>query len=435
MKTLFFEGPLLFKGLFSYSVQFLIAFFCVSALALPKHGGDAALLLLITQLIYWRFAQSEGVTFNKSEQVFIYLVWGFVVINLLGVLHQPVGLEFDSVRRQLNAFDGPSRWLILLPLLYLFSRIELNWRALATGLSAGIFLATWIAYDQVYLQGAGRASGASSHPIPFGEILVVADLFTLVLMIYAWNRGEKWLGLLLLVASLAAFYAAMLTGTRGALLAYGIMILVTMVQFYKQISGGVRQFFSKVVVIRLLGFVVIFLLVSQTQQYQHIKNKSMRDLERVGMGTLKGVGGGRGAMAMVALEGVNRYPLGVGTDNYRAIAKQITAENYFNWDAGLNKHVVQFNQAHNEWLNLLVENGIPGVLVFFLLFGTAAKIFWKGLGEQNQLIAAYAACGLMLLSSYFVFGMTQAVFSHNSTTIFFITFLYLFIGQMAYLRE
>jgi len=41
----------------------------------------------------------------------------------------------------------------------------------------------------------------------------------------------------------------------------------------------------------------------------------------------------------------------------------------------------------------------------------------------------------MLIASYFVFGLTQAVFSHNSTTLFFLLFLYLFVGQIHYLGK
>lgn len=293
-------------------VNFWLAFYCISALTLQTHGGDAALVLLFTSLLLWWKSGTVHGDLSRRECLFIYAVWLFLIISLLGALFQPEGLEFESVRRKLSAFDGPSRWLLLLPLFYLFSRLEMSWRQLSIGLSIAILIATWMAIDQVYQQGVGRAYGAIGNPIPFGELLVVADLFTWVLMIHAWNRGEKWLGLLLLIASLAAFYAAMLTGTRGALLAYGIMVLVTVVQLYRQKGKGVRQFFSKVVIFRLLGFVVIFGLVSQTDQYQVVKAKSLQDIQRLEAGAAQGFGGGRGYMAKLALEGAYRYPLGGG---------------------------------------------------------------------------------------------------------------------------
>jgi len=422
-----------------YWINLWTFLFCVAALAHSGHGGEPALVLILTALLLMLPWGKRGkYQLNHSEQLFIGLVLLFFSINLLGAFFQPAGLEFESASRQWRALDGPSRWLILLPILLLLMRYPINWRGMAVALSIGIFIATAIAIDQVFVQGKGRAYGATHSSIPFGEVMVVVDLFVWVLMIYAWNREERRLGALLLVAGLAAFYTAMLTGTRGALLAYGIMILVTIVQFYRRKGDQVKKIFSKVMVIRLLGFLVIFFLVSQTDQYQSIKNKSMGDLQRVASGEFQsvgGVGGGRGAMVDIALEGVSRYPLGVGTDNYRAIAKRLVEENFFGWDDGLRKHHLGFNQAHNEWMNVLVENGMHGLLILLLIFGSAARIFWRGLSDRNQLISTYAACGLMLIASYFVFGLTQAVFSHNSTTLFFLFFLYLFVGQIHYLGK
>ena len=64
------------------------------------------------------------------------------------------------------------------------------------------------------------------------------------------------------------------------------------------------------------------------------------------------------------------------------------------------------------------------------IFGYVGMIFFDRLKDKSELVGIYAACGMMLLAGYFVFGMTQAVFSHNTTSILFILLLYLFLGQV-----
>ena len=94
-----------------------------------------------------------------------------------------------------------------------------------------------------------------------------------------------------------------------------------------------------------------------------------------------------------------------------------------------------YSQAHNELINLWVENGIQGVIILLLLLGYAFKVFYKHLKNSNDLVSIYAACGLMLIVSYMIFGFSQAVFSHHQTLIFFIFYLYFFFSQIQFLKR
>jgi O-antigen ligase len=84
---------------------------------------------------------------------------------------------------------------------------------------------------------------------------------------------------------------------------------------------------------------------------------------------------------------------------------------------------------------LWVENGIQGVIILLLLLGYAFKVFYKNLKHSNDLVSVYAACGLMLIVSYMIFGFSQAVFSHHQTLIFFIFYLYFFIAQIFVIKR
>ena len=415
-----------------YWVNLLIIVFLVSALTHEGHGGEAAVVLIFTALLssFLQRNRDQRLALSRQEKIIVGAILLFLLWSILGAFFQPEGLEFESSRRQWRALDGPSRWLFLLPLFFLFRKVEIDWRWLAWGLSIAIFIAVSIAIRQVYFEGAGRAYGMTGNPIIFGELLVIVDLLTWMLMVYAWNNQRRGVAILLLIASLAAFYGAMLTGTRGALLAYGLMVVVWLVHGYRNLGGLQEKLFSRVTIIRLLGFVVIFSVVSQTDQYRAIEAKSLRDLQRLQSWQVDGVGGGRGEMFKVAIEGVKRYPFGVGTDNYHAILEDLVREGYSGWNPQEKEFLLKFNQAHNEWLNLFIENGIQGLLTIMFMFGYAGKVFFDRLKDKSELVGIYAACGMMLLAGYIVFGMTQAVFSHNSTSIFFILLFYLFLSQV-----
>jgi len=52
------------------------------------------------------------------------------------------------------------------------------------------------------------------------------------------------------------------------------------------------------------------------------------------------------------------------------------------------------------------------------------------LNHKQELVGVYAACGLMLITSYAIFGQSQSIFSHHATLIFFIFYLYFFVAQI-----
>ena len=101
----------------------------------------------------------------------------------------------------------------------------------------------------------------------------------------------------------------------------------------------------------------------------------------------------------------------------------------FNKDGSL-KFTSRFRHAHNEWLNILAENGIAGIILLTLLFAFPVKIFWQNLSHKNDLVGMYSYCGILLIASFAIFGQTQSMFTSHAAVIFFIFFLYLFIGQI-----
>jgi len=403
-------------------INFWVFLFSVTVLSYSGHGGQSAIVLLLTMLYVFiaKRKESTNLTLHKEEKIFLYLVFVFWLLQLFGILYQPEGYEFENARAQLKSFDYPMRWLLLLPVFFLLRRYLVDWRVMAIGMSIGVFISVAIATQQVYILGIGRAQGASNHPIPFSELMVVADLLLWMLMIYAWNNGNKIVSFILLIASLAGFYGSLLSVTRGAWLAYVFMIVIWLLYMFKKSFSDRKHLFSIPIVARLLLAVLVFYIVSQTDQYQVLQSRTAVTINNLSVGGYNSATGNRVEIYQDAFEVIKQHPFGVGTDNFSAV-KQSNNNTY--------------SQAHNELINLWVENGIQGVIILLLLLGYAFKVFYKHLKNSNDLVSIYAACGLMLIVSYMIFGFSQAVFSHHQTLIFFIFYLYFFFSQIQFLKR
>ena len=403
-------------------INFWVFLFSVTVLSYSGHGGQSAIVLLLTMLYVFiaKRKESTNLTLHKEEKIFLYLVFVFWLLQLFGILYQPEGYEFENARAQLKSFDYPMRWLLLLPVFFLLRRYLVDWRVMAIGMSIGVFISVAIATHQVYVLGLGRAYGASNHQIPFAELMVAADLLLWMLMIYAWNNGNKIVSFILLIASLAGFYGSLLSVTRGAWLAYVFMIVIWLLYMFKKSFSDRKHLFSIPIVARLLLAVLVFYIVSQTDQYQVLQSRTAVTINNLSVGGYNSATGNRVEIYQDAFEVIKQHPFGVGTDNFSAV-KQSNNNTY--------------SQAHNELINLWVENGIQGVIILLLLLGYAFKVFYKHLKNSNDLVSIYAACGLMLIVSYMIFGFSQAVFSHHQTLIFFIFYLYFFFSQIQFLKR
>ena len=459
-------------------INFWVFVFCVTVLSIKGHGGEAAVILLFTMSYIFITSNDDRSKYklNRNEIIFITLVILFWLSNLLNTLFQPEGLEFKNIRMALRAMDNPMRWLLMLPIFFLLRRYKLDWRVISIGLSLGVFITVGIAIYEVYFLGNSRASGGMNHIITFGELMVAVDFLLWVLMIFAWNNNNKLLATILLVASLFAFYGSLLSVTRGAWIAYIFMILSFVIYTLKRSIFNKKNIFSKPVLLRIFFGLILFLLVTQTGQYKTIQERTVNTIKEVSQGSLEQEGN-RLDIYRTAIEIARHYPFGVGTDNFRSGGKAVIILDGINnknievrnqdnnvldnddlkgvkfkkgeWHTNIHKYrflqsynkdgsikfTSRWRHAHNEWLNVLAENGVVGFILLTLLFAFPVKIFWQNISHENEVIAMYSYCGILLIVSFAIFGQTQSIFTSHAAVIFFIFFLFLFIAQISRLNH
>jgi O-antigen ligase len=453
-------------------INFWVFVFCVGIIGLGR-GGEAGIVLLFTMVCIFSigFDKVTKYELNRDEKIFVTLVILYFLLNAFNTIFQPEGLEFEDARAALRSMDKPFRWILMLPLFFLFRRYRLDWKVISIGICIGVFITVSFAINQVYFLGISRASGGMNHIISFGEFMVVVDLILLMLMIYAWDQNKKLLSIMLLIASLVAFYGSLLAITRGAWLAYIVLIVIFLIYSLKIVKSNLKLFINKPMIFRLaLSFCILF-FVSQTDQFNHIKNRTVNSVNDAYQGQYDKASGNRLVLFKSALKVNQNYPFGVGPDNFRAGVKSsiiidaldvenviVTEQNKnkldieeildlyknpnlhsqypylflesFNEDGSL-KYSSKYKHAHNEWLNVLAENGFAGIILLTLLFIMPLKIFWINFDNANKLVRTYSHCGILFIICFIIFGQTQSIFSSNDVLIFFIFFVFLFIGQIS----
>jgi O-antigen ligase len=450
-------------------INFWVFIFSFSVLAINHFSGLPAIVLLFTAIFVITLKKNEKSKYelNRNEIIFIILIILFWLLNLTNTFFQPEGLEYENTRMALKAMDNPMRWILMLPIFFLLRRYKLDWRLISIGLSFGVFIAVGIASYEVYFLGFSRAQGGMNLIITFGQLMVVADMLLWVFMIFAWNNNNKVLATLTLIASIVAFYGSLLSVTRGAWLVYLFMIMSLVIFTLKRSVFNKKSLFSMPILLRIFLAFIVFFLVTQSSQYNVIKDQTTDTIKYVSSQGKSNVWGSEGVRIDIyktAIEIARNYPFGVGTDNFRTGGKAViildTIENKnsyievknennkvlihdnlmndihkyhylqsFNSDGSI-RFTSRMGHAHNEWLNVLAENGIAGFILLTSLFVFPLFIFWKNLSHNNDLVGMYSYCGILLTISFAIFGQTQAIFSSHATLIFFIFFIYLFIAQI-----
>lgn len=403
-------------------IGFWISTFSVAVVSFRGHAG-AAIVLLVTAFLVAAFIKPK-LSFqdlNPYERIFIALLICWYGVQLFGIIYQPPGYELENLRAQLKALDHPSRWVLLLPVFFLFRSYLIDWRYAALGLSLGAVVSTGIAHYQVYFLGLARAYGGATHAIPYAELMVAIDLVLWMYMVYAWDKGYKTLSVALLVSSLIAFYGSLLTVTRGAWLVYIAMVVIWILYLYKNSIGGPIKLFSKPIMFRILLAGLVYFGVSQTRQYDLIESRMSSTFNNLTEYGVAAVDKARATIYEDSWKVVKDYPFGIGTNNFQAIK----VDSVFT-----GPHGYRFTHAHNQWINILVQNGIQGLIAFSTLMLFVFYVFWRSLKSHNELVRLYAAIGMLLLFSYSIFGLTQAVFKHKDTLMFFVFYLYFFFGQV-----
>lgn len=380
------------------------------SLSVPSGYSWGAVLLLLLGLVRWPAVLLRRMAWPSDMRA-----WAVVIILMGLVWSLHIVVDGKLITNSLGLDRSLKYLLVFLVVPALLNRrpseAAVNWGCWVGAIGAGI-TALW----QVCGLGWERAAGYT-NAIQFGNLALLLAAWSGVRALRApcrWQKAVGWLALLLgTVASVAS-------GSRGgwvtlpALLLLGFWFSAPPATPAQSLPRALRA-----VALTLIACLAL-LALPPVQQRVVIAIDEWSAAEQTPENTSVGL---RRSFWEQALAVGQAHPwLGVGQAGYEDLQREAVARHE------MPEAALEFNHAHNEWLDMFAKRGLLGVAGLALFFAVPGVLFARRLrrdpGEPSDQAPVpdaaaserrtAALCGLMTVLGFAGFGLTQVMFAHNN---------------------
>lgn len=368
------------------------------------------LVLSILVLLVGYFIQKPKVVLEKKERFFVYALVFFFISALLSFVVGK-GWELQSVRNpnmpSLIDLDLPSKYLLgaLVFVLFIKDDFKICKPAIMGAIGLGAIINGVIAIYQRYVLGYSRIDGFSGIA-EMADASAILSLFSLVCFVFA---GDKKAKIFFFIATFMGSMAAILTGTRGAMLGIILALLA--------LSGLIWFFQKKMIKATLVTFFSIGLAFSVGYFFSG-GNDMMRiqsaqqDIALYHEGEAGTSLGARFEMWKEAVAMFQMAPIfGLSTAEIKDQMPQILEKSGSRFYRE-QSHQQAIGNKHNQILNSAAKRGIVGVIAIILVWLSYAILFYQYLKRDQSLFPSL--CALIMLFYYlFPNSITGDVWESN----------------------
>ena len=394
-------------------IQNGLVFACLSSvLVLP--GGPMLLALCLAGMGLWscRDLGTDLAMLWESPALRI-MAMGFAIFVGVGFF---LGIWYDYRPGHYEAYIP----FLLAPLmLHGVLKARLQPAVLWMGAAIAAVLAGALASYQSLVLLTGRAMGAMSHPIIFGDLSVVLACIALFGVLYfEQSKNQLWMRIFLSCGAAMGVWGSLLSGSKGGWLSIIMVLLV----FVWRVTAG------KPVIWRFLGVALISALVAKGVWL------APEDLVR---GRLEGVWGK--ILLWFETGQVTDWSVSIRLELWSYALELFTQRPILGWSGGgalamLAEHLKPFNVPvgvapvfENDLLHYAAVSGMVGVLSVLALYGSVFAGFWL-YQKQGAKAFVYALLGMLLVALYFEFGLTVNALGRNAFRYFFCAMSVMLLG-------
>lgn len=318
---------------------------------------------------------------------------------------------------RLRELDLPSKALLLLPLLFLWTKVKIHTQWIIYAIILGSLLAGAFSAYRFYILDWHFTTLFPQHmSIQAGGISMSLALFCFACSFYLYKHNKKF-SLLALSAGLSALIASIAIQARGAWIAFpfGILIIVVLS----------RQLFSKKL---LLIFTVLTVSISFLAG-DTIKNRwslAINEIKQYQAGENRNSNvGSRLDMWKSSLIAIQERPFLGRSEKEIAEMRQLHLK-----EGKIGEAAAGFTNPHNQYFNDADSRGVLGLFSLFSIFLVPLWIFIKNLkiSTSDSLAHLFGVLGITHICSVMTYCLTQSFLSHNSGFMFYFFITFLFYG-------
>ncbi|HWL30190.1 MAG TPA: O-antigen ligase family protein [Burkholderiaceae bacterium] len=389
-------GPLIPFSVFLY---FSLMF------AVPSGYSYGAALLLLGGLYF--LARRPSLLLSRDDRAIIYAFFAVFLVSLFAVIVHGDGYK---------TLDQTSRFLFAIPILLLLLKLPPTLPTMWSGVVIGIVLSNGIAVWQLHWENEDRASGFLNI-IHFGNIGLVFGILCVTGMLWAGTQGRyanRWRAAFVL-GVLASIYAVIASGSRGSWLAIPPVLLIFLAAFLtkrnlKHVIGALAALVVTVGVVFSVPETGVEdrydLAVTEVNKY--LDEKYVFENEQVSSV------GARLEIWRTAFINIPQKPLlGWGDAEYQVQLKHQVAR------GEIDPYMLQMANAHNNYLEVWIYQGLPGLLALLAVYFIPLWLFCKRIRSHDITVKALALSGAGLVASYSMFSMSQVILGRNNGVIFY----------------
>jgi len=388
-------------------ISFLIFIGFSVFLVIPK-GGTIILVILVLSIIGLFLNRNIKNNLDHWEKL---LLFGFISYFLLVVLSNYI---FHGSIRDI---DTASRFVLVIPIYLYLRKANVHYKSLELGilLACILFGINSILprfFDLSQFFQFTKHTGIVSL---YGAIIGVTSLFLVS------KKNSSIYNLIILVCAFFGIATTLLAGGRGVWISAFLSFIIL---FYLNPSRWSKL--EKVLVVYLgIIFSLMGYLVPETGVKTRIDNAVNQTTSYVDARISGNSVADRLEMWRSSLYIFKENPIfGVGEGNFKEKNVELIEKGLIKKDIG------KFNHPHGEFITTLVEQGLIGLGILLFLFSNPLIKCYKVLKNEDMNNDSNIPLVLVisLILHYIFYSITNGVFAHQNTTLFFAAFVTIGMG-------
>lgn len=358
------------------------------------NGLSQSLSISVTQLTFIIILIVIPIVINKKEVLLEkppitipILIWIFWV--MISTIFVTVDVKFFKMFF--------SWWQILFFFLgYYLIRLNIDYNKIFFFIIAGAVVQSLMGIYEFFIKGYDRADGFFSHALTYANNLAFSLLLVLFILIYykylRLNLSKKYLLLSLFIISIG-FLSSL---SRGPI--YFITIPLFVMIFFRFKVKGILIF------VVVLSVILSFLMYNHKFDRLFVVMKDEGNVNRV-------------MLWKNSLKMLQDYPVfGIGLGNFKKVFEKYQGEYQY----------VSRAHAHNAYIQMALNYGVPSVIIILVIFGSLFKIYYESARSEKT---KWGILGISILLMYMLEGITENNFTDSEVNMYFWFLMGIIMGK------